>query len=187
MAGDTANASLWPLADVWVAPVGTAMPTDVTTDMATVDPSWAAVGLLNGENGFVEAREEEVTPLFAWGGIQVRIARSQHQRNITFTMLEDNDTTFSLINPGSERTDDGMGLTTSTVRVPTVERVALVFETKDGTKVRRRCVKTSQFQEMSEVTENETELTMYEVTMALLPQADGELYTDLLGAVSEGS
>lgn len=186
MAGNPANAALWTTADVYVAPVGTTMPADVSTPMANVDPDWSVVGLLNGENGFVESREEEVNQHFAWGGLLVRISRAQHQRNITFTALEDNDAVFELLNPGSTR-ETASGLTTATVKVPTQETVAMVFETRDGDKVRRRCVKTAQLQEVGEVTESESELRMYEITMALLPQSDSELYVDLIGTVSESS
>lgn len=186
MAGNPANAALWANADVFVGPVGATLPTDLTTPWDQVDPEWGLVGLLNGENGFVETREEEVNQHFAWGGLLVRISRAQHQRNITFTALEDNDVVFDLINPGSERDTTG-GLTTSIVRVPTPDTFAIGFETRDGVNVRRRVVKTAQIQEMGDVVDSESELRMYEVTVALLPQADGELYTDLLGTVAASS
>lgn len=188
MAGDPQNAALWANADVFVGPVGASVPSDITTPWDEVDPDWGLVGLLNGENGFVETREEEVNQHFAWGGLLVRISRAQHQRNITFTALEDNEVVFGLLNPGSDRdTDSETGLTTSVVRVPTPDTFAIGFETRDGNKVRRRVVKTAQIQEVGDVTETESELRAFEITVALLPQSDSELYTELLGTVSASS
>lgn len=175
MAGNTANAALWTGADVYIAPVGTTEPSDCS---AAFGAGWDAVGLLDGEEGFTESREEESSDFYAWGGILVKRTKSKHKRTVKFVCLEDNATVFDLINPGSTRATVS-GLTTSTVKVPTGAEFAIALETSDGTVVKRRLIKRAEVQEVGEVKESETDLTVYEVTVVIYPEADGTLYVDL--------
>lgn len=180
MAGDTTNAKLWAGADVFVDFARTATaPTNVSTAW---DAGWEAAGLLDPEEGFTEGREEETSEFWAWGGILVKKAKSRHKRTIKFVALEDNETTFRLVNPGSTRTVDTItGLTTSDVKVPVYEEFAIGFEVHDGNEVRRRIVDRAEIEEIGEVKDSETELTVYEITVVLYPDATGTLYTELSG------
>jgi hypothetical protein len=177
MSGDTANAALWQTADVYIAPLLTAAPTDVTTAWAA---AWDPVGLLDGDEGFTETRDQESNEFYAWGGILVKKTKSKHKRTIKFVALEDNDTVFALINPGSTR-NTVTGLTTATVKVPTNAEFMIGFEVNDGTKRKRRIVERATVEEIGEVKESESGLTAYEVTVVLYPEADGTIYTDISG------
>lgn len=179
MAGDTANAALWTNADVYIAPVGTAGPTDVTTAYAA---GWTAVGLLDGAEGFTETRDHDSNEFYAWGGILVKKTKSKHKRTIKFVALEDNETVFGLVNPGSTRTtDDITGITTSKVVVPKGDEFAISFETRDGDKIKRRTVLRAEVDEVDDIKEGEEDLTVYTITVTLYPEADGTLYTTLEG------
>lgn len=180
MAGDATNAALWTNADVYIAPIGSTEPTDVTTAWAA---AWDAVGLLDGEEGFTEEREEDSEDFYAWGGILVKRTKSKHKRTIKFVCLEDNATVFDLVNPGSTRST-AAGITTSVVRVPTAQEFAIGFEVTDGTTIKRRVCARAEVQEVGEVKESEAGLTVYEVTVVLYPESDGTLYTDLSGAAA---
>src|SRR5690606_41721003 len=92
MAGDPTKANIWPDADVYVGPLTATDPIDIDTPFGA---DWDLVGLLDGEAGFVQAREEEVEDHYAWGGILVRTSRRNFKQTITFTALEDNDVTRS--------------------------------------------------------------------------------------------
>jgi len=175
MAGNASNTQLWNGADVFIAPEGTSGPTDLTTAWAA---SWEAAGLLDGEEGFTEEREEESSEHYAWGGILYRKTRSQHKRTIKFVALEDNAVTFDLVNPGSTRTATG-GVRTSKVKVPTTKRFAIGFETRDGEKIKRRIVQSAEVAEIGEIKESETDPTVYEITVIIYPEADGTLYDEI--------
>lgn len=183
MAGDASNAALWQNADVYVAAANTSGPSNVSSAWSN---SWSAIGLLDGESGFAEAREEESNEIYAWGGLLVKKTKSKHKRTIKFVALEDNATVFGLINPNSTRTT-ASGLTTSTVKVPTIAEFAIGFETKDGTDVKRRIIKRATVESIGEVVESESGLTVYEITVAIYPETDGTLYTELSGTVSASS
>lgn len=181
MAGDPTRAALWQNADVYI---NTTLPATGPTDVTTAWPSgWEAVGLLDGDEGFTESRENESSEFYAWGGILVKKTKSKHKRSIKFVALEDNPVVFALINPGSTRTT-AAGVTTANVKVPGNVDFAIGFEVNDGPKRKRRVVKRATVEEVGEIKESESALTAYEITVVLYPEADGTLYTDISGAVS---
>ena len=183
MAGDASNAALWQNADVYIAAANTSGPSNVTSNWSS---SWSAVGLLDGEAGFAEAREEESNEIYAWGGLLVKKTKSKHKRTIKFVALEDNATVFDLVNPGSTRTT-ASGITASTVKVPSVTEFAIGFESKDGDVTKRRVVKRATVESVGEVVESESGLTVYEITVAIYPETDGTLYTEISGTASSAS
>lgn len=179
MAGTASNANLWQNADVYIAAANTAGPANVYAAWAI---AWSAVGLLDGEAGFAEGRKDDSNEIYAWGGLLVKKTKTKHKRTIKFTCLEDNETVFGLLNPASTRTT-ASGLTSATVVVPSLTEFAIGFESRDGATTKRRYVKRAVIEEVGEVKETETGLTIYEITVAILPETDGTLYTEISGDV----
>lgn len=160
MAGNPEMASLWPDADVYTAPLGTALPATV----ADVFPAgWDLVGLLDGEEGFTHARDESVDDLFAWGGILVRRSRRNFKATVSFTALEDNDVTRDLIWPGS---------TATSIVVPVPQRILIAFETREGDKVQRLISAYQAEVEVSgDIVDKESDLTKYPLIATIYPDA----------------
>lgn len=180
MSGSAANAGLWTSAEVYIAPTGSTAPTDADS---ALDAAWKAVGLLDGSEGFTQARDEETNEIYAWGSLLIKKTKSKHKRTLQFSALEDNDTVFSLVNPGSTRTT-ASGLTTATVKVPTGNHeFMVVFQLNDGSKQKRRVCKRATVEEVGEVKESEEEVTVYQVTILLYPESDGTLFTEYIEAV----
>jgi hypothetical protein len=182
MAGDTANATQWGEADVYIADAATTEPTDVTTAWGV---GWTAVGLLSGEDGFAMAQEEDSEDFYAWGSILVGRTKSKHKRTIKFVTMEDpidNEAVHRLVNPGSVAVStDSDGVSTSTVKVPGRDTFAIGFETRTGTETKRRLVKRAEVQEIGEVVDSEEGYTLREITVVIYPENDGTLFTDLKG------
>lgn len=173
MSGSADNTNLWLDADVYIAPRGTAGPTDL---VASWGSNWELVGLLDGEEGFTEARESETSEHYAWGGKLYKRSTSKHKRTIKFVALEDNAATFKLVNPGSTRTSAG-GVRTGVIKTPTkAEAFAIGFETREGDKVKRRFAEIAEVAEIGEIKESETDPTVYEITVVIFPEEDGTLY-----------
>lgn len=167
MAGNPANASLWAEADVYVAPLGTAIPSDVTTPFAA---AWGLVGLLDGDDGIVTTREEEKNDHYAWGGILVRTSRKNFKLTKKFSALEDNETTRGIIWPGSPA---------GQIIVPKVTPVLVAFETREGDKVHRLITaRHAEIDVDGDITENESDLTKYELLATIFPTAAGVLFTE---------
>lgn len=170
--GNTKNTTLWQGADVFIAPEGTSGPQDVTTEWAS---AWELVGLLDGEEGFTEERDQDTNEHYAWGGILYRRTTSKHKRTFKFVALEDNDVVFKLVNPGSTRSSS-LGLTSSTVKVPVTERFAVGMELRDGDRTKRRIIGHAEVSEVGEIKESEEDPTVFEITVMIFPEADGTLY-----------
>jgi hypothetical protein len=166
MSGDPTQANLWTDADVYVSfNLAAALPADASEDWG---PDWDLVGLLDGDEGFPEQRDEDTDDKFAWGGVLVRTSRQHFKLTKSFTALEDNATVRRLVWPGSTETR---------IKVPRPERVLVGFETREGDKVRRLI--TSQYAECSldgDHGENETDLESATIAATIYPTADGYLF-----------
>jgi len=183
MAGDATNAALWQNADVYIAAANATGPTNVSSAWGA---AWSAVGLLDGEAGFAESREEESNEIYAWGGLLVKKTKSKHKRTIKFVALENNATVFGLVNPGSTRTT-ASGVTTASIKTPTLTEFAIGFESRDGNATKRRTIKRAVVEEIGETVESESGLTVYEITVTIYPETDGTLYTEISGTTSASS
>lgn len=165
MAGDPTNASLWTDADVYVGPLTAPFPATVD-DPFSVD--WDLVGLLDGDEGFTQSRDEDVDDKYAWGGILVRTSRAHFKLTVGFTALEDNATTRSLIWPGSTDTQ---------LIVPKPARIKIAFETREGDAVKRLiCAQYAEVTVDGDIQENETDLTSYTLLATIYPTAAKVLF-----------
>lgn len=166
MSGDPTKANLWTDADVYVSTnLAAAIPADANTPFGA---GWNLVGLLDGDDGFPETRDEDTDDKFAWGGILVRTSRQHFKLTKSFTALEDNDVTFGLIWPGS---------TPDMIKIPKPARVLVGFETREGDKTRRLI--TALYAEVSldgDHGENETDLESATLACTIFPTADGDLF-----------
>lgn len=179
MSGDTANPRIWEGADVYVAPVGTSVVADLETFDNPWPAGWEALGLLS-EDGASETRDQETSDHYAWGGILVRTKKGKHKRSIKITALEDNLVVFGLVNPGSLTSTDETGLTTRTVMNPTdADPRSFGLELHDGTVTTRRLIPSGEVVEVGEVALSDSEMTAYELTINIYPDAAGILYYDL--------
>lgn len=168
MAGNPQFAAFWPDADVYIAlDLNENDPSDVDTAFGS---GWDLVGLLDGEAGFVFAREEEVDDHFAWGGIIVRTTRRNFKQTVTFTALEDNQTTRELIWPDSQAGE---------LIVPKPKRIKLALETREGERIKRLITKeAAEIAVDGEYTESEGELTRYPLIATIFPDGNGVLFVE---------
>ena len=126
MAGDPTKVDFWSKGDVWVTEnLDAAIP---ATENDPFGPEWHLVGILNGEDGFTDADEEETTDHYGWDDfIGTRYANFKTTR--TFTALENNEVTRKMLWPGS-----GPG----EIKAPDrSKRWKVAFENREGAKVRR--------------------------------------------------
>lgn len=176
MSGNTKETELWTGADVYIAPLATAGPDDLTTAWAA---AWKAVGLLDGDEGITESRDQTTSESYAWGGILFRRTVSKQKRSISFSALEDNDTVFSLANPGSTSAS-ATGVRTRTHKVPVSgSQFSLGIELRDGARVKRKIVGTVEVDSVDDIKDSETDPTVYKFTCTIFPSADGTLYTTI--------
>lgn len=168
MAIDPDNVNLWADADVFTAPVGTAIPASSSTPFSG---SWAQLGILDGGDGFASARTETVTDHFGWGGMLIKTSRKDFKLVYKFSTLEDNAATRALRWPGS---------TVGVIKVPVPQKTKIAFETRDSNgKVHRMISRNYALIEVaSDLVENETDPAKTQFTATIFPDADGVLFDE---------
>lgn len=176
MAGDANNTRVWQTADVYTAVLGTALPTDTSTALAA---AWKLIGLLNGDEGITESRDEDTDDKYAWGGILVRTVHSHHKRSFNFTAFETNDNVFALVNPGSAVPTVATLTRTSIVKVPVYTPQAMVIELTDGARKKRITCTRVETAEIGDREIAEQDLESWPVTVNVIPNTSSVLYTEI--------
>lgn len=176
MAGDPLNTRLWQTADVYTAVLGTALPTDTSTALPA---AWKLVGLLDGDEGITESRDEDTDTKYAWGGILVRTTHAHHSRSLSFTAFESNDNVFALVNQGSATPTVATLTRTAISKVPSYTPVAMVLELTDGARKKRIAITRVDIAEVGDRNISETDLESWPVTVNIIPTSAGVLYTEI--------
>lgn len=141
MAGTAENVRIWTGADVYIAPEGTELPTDLSDLSGTWDP----VGYISQDDAISLETTSDDSDHYAYGSILIRKTSIKAKQAINFTALEDTDIVFGLANPGSDSETAG-GVTTRTMRAKNLGLavVAMVIELTDGTVTKRKCIPRAQ-------------------------------------------
>lgn len=164
--GNPDNASIWGDADVYVGDLDAVNPETIDDPFG---PEWGLVGLLDGDAGFEESRSRDSSDFFAWGQLLIRTSRKNFVLTRKFVALESNLVTAGLVWPGS-----GPGQ----IVVPKANhRVKVAFVTFDGSKQKRVITRRyAEVEEIGTIKDSESELTKYEITVKIYPDATGVLF-----------
>jgi hypothetical protein len=177
MAGDTTNTRTWDKADVYVAPTGTTGPTDLTT---ALNVAFKAVGLLDGDEGFTEGRDQDRADHYAWGGILIKTTKAHHKRTVRFVALEDN-LTSSGCSTRLRRPTTAASVDTRTVKTPISNPQAWVFQLQEaGTVKKRRHIPSAEVTDVGDITDSEGNTVAYDITLTVYPAADSTLWKDIV-------
>ncbi len=109
---------------VYVAPAGTILPTDATTDL---DASFVNLGYVS-EDGLVESIETDTTDIVAWGGDTVLSGQTSFAATYTVNLLETTPEVMKLLYGEDNVVASGDALTSVKVTADTLERCVVVFE-----------------------------------------------------------
>lgn len=170
MANDTKNVVAGrPLSTGGVlrGPLGTALPTDVTTAPGV---AFKALGYVS-EDGLTETVERSTDKIRAWGGDTVKVVQTEYGVTYSFTLIEATreDVLKAVYGEGNvtttPATSSAGALSTVVLNSETLEHAAWVFEIKDGDARIRIVVPDGQVTEIGEVTYADGEAVGYEVTV----------------------
>jgi hypothetical protein len=172
MALDATEVRLGVTGNLYKAPVGTAMPTDVTAALAV---AWKELGYTEtGPSMSVDASKEQFTP---WQAVSpVREVVTSQMVTATFTLWQRNAETLKLAWGGGTVT----GTTTKIFTPPAVATVsegAFVFEIVDGTVKDRYLIPRASISLAGEVSFAKDAVTGYEIELTFLQPATGSAWT----------
>lgn len=150
---------------VYAAPVGTALPDDVTTPL---NAAFEEVGLIN-EDGLTEALEVTKEMLPAWQRpAGIRTLTTEVSWTWQFSAMESSPIVFDLYYGGALSAVDAGVSTTSIPAWPASTEKAWVIEIEDGDVITRYAIPKGDVTEREEVSHVNTEGTVYGITVAVL-------------------
>ena len=160
----------------WVAPIGTAQPTDPA---AAPTGAWLAIGAIS-EDGLTNGVDEDSEQFTPWGlNSPFRTVVTSSVRTFSFTAWE---TMRPIVRSLQYRvavadlTPDVEGITTfAETATASPDRRAWLFDVYDGTTWERFYVPEGEITERSEVTYAQGEMSGYEWTISTYPDASNNL------------
>lgn len=150
---------------VYVAPVGTALPTDVTT---ALNAAFVDVGHIS-EDALTESLEITTELLRSWQRpIGIRTLTTEVAWTFQFQMLETSPLNLELYYGGAETTVAGGVATTAIKAWPEPVAKAVVIEILDGNIITRFAIPKVEIGERGEINHVNTAGTFYDVTVNVL-------------------
>lgn len=158
MAQTAANVLVGYEGSVYVAPTGTAAPTDAE---GALNAAFKEVGFLT-EDGITVAHDDETTELKAWQrSTVVRKTTTSSDTTVNFAMAERNKTAVELYyKKALETGDDAL-----TEAAPPTKLVSVVIDVIDGDNVHRMYLPSCEVTERGEISITSEDVISYEVTI----------------------
>lgn len=150
---------------VYAAPVGTALPDDVTTPL---DPAFVEVGLIS-EDGLTQSMDVTKELLRAWQRpAGVRTLTTEVNWTWQFVCEETSPIVLDLYYGGAESTTAGGVSTTNIPAWPSSTERAWVIQIEDGDIITRYAIPKGDVTERGEVNHTFSSGEMYDITVAVL-------------------
>ena len=167
---------------VYIAPSGTALPTDAT---GALDAAFNCVGYVS-EDGITNASDTDNTEVKDMGGVTVLKEISSYGETYQFAMLELNENSAKLRYGSENVTVSGDSLQIDHA-MPKSESFVVVIEILlTGNKVKRIIIADATVSEFGDITYSSGDAIMYDVTLAANPseQLDGASSREYVAALT---
>jgi hypothetical protein len=161
------NVKIWQDARVFLASaaVRPAIPEDIDDPFAT---GWEEAGILDGEDGFGEEREQDESKYYGWGIGLIKVGGRNYGLSRTWSPLEDNVVIRGLVWPGS---------TDTKLKLPKPVHRWIGFETDSDFGEKERLISTKRARIwVPSNNRNESDITKWEVQTALFADGSGDVF-----------
>ncbi len=151
---------------VYVAPLGTTLPTDASTALAT---DYIELGHVS-EDGITNENSPETEDIKAWGGTVVYSSQTEKTDTFTFALLETLKTDVLKVVYGDDNVtvaDGNISINATTTELP--ERVYVIDMLLRNGSLKRIVIPDGKISEIGEITYKDDELASYELTITCLP------------------
>jgi hypothetical protein len=158
---------------LWVAPVGTTLPTNVATAMGTVDAAWINVGKL-GKDGLGLTSDPQIAELFSFGFTDpTRTRKTREVKQFTANLQEWNTASFTLaFNGGTVTVATGIA-TYVPVADTTLVGHAIVLEVEDGTSIYRLVIAEAEVRSGLQMNFSDEDYTVLPLAVTILQPDSG--------------
>ena len=154
---------------IWVAPNGTALPTDATTALAN---TYKLLGFTS-DAGVTISENDSSQDLIAWEGrTKVYSVKSEYYETVAFTPIQTNEDVLKLTY-GSSNVTVASGKFTVKHTADTMAPVVIVIETSPRESIVKRYCGTFQLTSRGDITLDGTQFDMRELTFSSVPDSNG--------------
>ncbi|NYI25781.1 hypothetical protein [Aeriscardovia aeriphila] len=167
---------------VFVAPMGTALPTDATTKL---DTKYTNLGYVS-EDGITNATDTDTTEVNDMNGTKVLSVVSSYGETYQFALLQTNEDTLKL-RYGNSRVTKQNGKITVFHGIPTGDHMRLVFDLVMNDQPKRIVVPDATLSEVDDLQYHSGDAVMYTMTFNANPSAEiqGNTSVDYIGTAAE--
>lgn len=167
---------------VYVAPIGTTLPTDATTALGT---AFICLGYVS-EDGLENNNEMDVSAIKAWGGMIVYRSLNELDDNFALTLIEsENVDVLKAVYGDTNVTIDASGNVTINVKADDPEERVWVFELAlRNNRAKRIVIPDGAVTAREAITYNDSDAVGYGITVSAYPDASGNTHKEYLEKAS---
>lgn len=165
---------------IYVAPLGTTLPTDSST---ALNAAFKCLGYVS-EDGVTNSNSPESDNVKAWGGDTVLVLQTDRPDSFSLTLLEGlNDDVLKTIYGSSNVTVDGNGNITVKATADEMIGHAWVFEmVLKGNRAKRTVIPNGTISELGDIVYKDDEAVGYNVTIQDVPDNTGVYHYEYIAA-----
>lgn len=165
---------------IYVAPLGSTLPTDSTT---ALDAAFKCLGYVS-EDGVTNSNSPESDNVKAWGGDTVLVLQTDRPDSFSLTLLEGlNKDVLETIYGSSNVIEDAQGNITVKATADEMTGHAWVFEMiMKGNRAKRTVIPNGTISELGDIVYKDDEAVGYNVTIQDVPDSSGVYHYEYIAA-----
>ena len=167
---------------IYVAPVGTALPTDATTKP---NQSFKSLGYIS-EDGLTNSNSPESENIKAWGGDIVNTVTSERPDIFSYKLIEglNIDVLKHVYGEANVTGDLSTGIKVTVNSGETIEQCVIVDMVLKGKAVKRIVIPIAKLSELGDITYKDNDNVGYEVTIQALPDKSENTHYEYIKEVT---